>query len=147
MFRVFSILFYVFILAFPQHSCAQVPKFKNPDDCIDWFLVSWETVERRHAVVGHGEFSRSDGSGLVEIDWFEVKCFDPKAKKNLHYCESRFSSQESPNSFLGTPWSRSLSGGDKLLVRVGKLSDELQPMDYPVVDEKGNASGFENEST
>jgi hypothetical protein len=116
---------------------AQIPRLESGEECFDWFLLSWENVEKKHAVVGHVEATTSPAEGTVSIDWFEIKCSDASSKSALHYCETRFSFSETMDNGLKAGWTKSLYGLKKPRWSSGDLSTPMNEFDAPFFDLKG----------
>ena len=125
------------VLLLRTASLGQIPRMESGEDCIDWFLLSWNELEKCHAVVGHAESADSSGGGFVELEWFEIKCIDEVTKGGLHYCETRALYADAPNTGFGIPWTKSLAGRKKLLACFGELSEPLEEFEPPVFDSKG----------
>jgi len=66
---------------------AQTPNFKSGDECMDWFVLGWSEVEKRHAIAGVSEYSGTAREGTTSEAWFSISVVS-KSNEPIHYCES-----------------------------------------------------------
>lgn len=144
---IYSVLL-VLIMNFSP-AFGQVPSMENGDECLDWFLLCWNEMEKCHAVAGRADNAHSNGTNFEQTEWFEIKCTSKITKERLHYCEQRHFSFGDPGSKSGVPWKRTLRSKSKLLIASGARNRALDAFEPPVYDSNGKLiSGvrFSNEA-
>ena len=112
----------------------QVPEFENSEDCLDWFLISWNALNNKSACFGNAHVSGSSSEGFVELDWFEFRFNDSATRKSYRYVESR---QTFANGEQADLWERLLIRGNDFKASLGSKSRALDKVKPPEFDSQG----------
>lgn len=130
------ITWFVFLWAFHGSFCiSQTPQVESAEECADWFLASWNTLDRKYACAGEVQVSESDSEGHLTIEWFEIKFVEPSSQKTYHFVESRHIYANGENSEM---WEKWLKRDKEYFWCMGDYSSELAAVDEKAVDENGN---------
>ena len=116
----------------------QVPEFESSEDCLDWFLISWNALNNKSATFGNAHVSGSSAEGFVELDWFEVRFSDSASRKSYRYVESR---QTFANGEQADLWERLLIRGNEYRSCLGDTSRVMATVPPPEFDTQGKQTG------
>ena len=112
-------------LVLHRSSCyGEPPQLKSADECADWFLASWSTLNGKYACAGEAKMHNSSNELLV-MEWFEVRFVEPKERKIYHYIESR-NVFEHVNHI--DPWEKWLRRDEDYFWSMGEYSEKLSPV-------------------
>lgn len=116
----------------------QIPDFETSEDCLDWFLLSWNQLNGKSACFGNAHVSGSSSEGFLDLEWFEVRFNDRSNHKYYRYIESRRTYANGEQADL---WEKSLNRGKEWKWSLGDFSKEMATVQAPEFDEKGDQIG------
>ena len=122
------------LLLFNVNTFGQTPKFESSEDCLDWFLVSWDRVNNKSASLGNAHVSGTSSEGFVIAEWFDVRLDDRANNKLYRYVESRRTYADGEQSNL---WEKRLIRGKEWKWCFGEYSQEIATVPAPEFDDKG----------
>ena len=131
-----KLLSFVIVLFFPSVTVfGQIPDFETSEDCLDWFLLSWNQLNGKSACFGNAHVSGSSSEGFLDLEWFEVRFNDRSNHKFFRYIESRRTYANGEQADL---WEKSLNRGKEWKWSLGDYSTEMATVQAPEFDEKGD---------
>jgi hypothetical protein len=130
--------FFVFVACSTLPLMSQTPELRSGKDCLDWFLISWESLSNQDKVAcaGVSEMSVSFGAGTMEQEWFFVRIKDDKTKIVSEYLEM----QTIYANGAGTGhWRKQLRRGDSFAWASGDRSRPLSDFRTLTAKEQGSS--------
>lgn len=137
------VIFFVYTSWFTCSVMSQTPELRSGKDCLDWFLISWESLSNQDKVAcaGVSEMSVSFGAGTMEQEWFFVRIKDDKTKIVSEYLEM----QTIYANGAGTGhWRKQLRRGDSFAWASGDRSRPLSDFRTLTAKEQGSSSDERN---
>ena len=132
-----TMTFFVLLLS-NVSTFAQTPRFESSEECLEWFLISWDRLDNKSACYGTAHVSGSSSEGFVVFEWFEVRFNDRSNHKTYRYVESRRTYADGVQADL---WEKSMTRDKEWKWCVGDYSKEMRIVPVPEFNEKGEQIG------